>query len=139
MRDSVPSVRYSSVCNVLRQWSISLMPTYRVYRLYDTVYQPRMGHYIVWAIYVPGKTWYRLCTNKIHFLPRNHSCFIGQAKGFLTKARRGRQLAKYRHSLQRNELESMYHVPCSHIMCHVHISYVQIGKWCQQHALPIWY
>ena len=35
MRDSVPSVRYSSVCNVLRQWSISLIPTYRVYRLYD--------------------------------------------------------------------------------------------------------
>ena len=30
MRDSVPSARYSSVCNVLRQWSISLIPTYRV-------------------------------------------------------------------------------------------------------------
>ena len=35
IRDSVPSARYSSVCNVLRQWSISLIPTYRVYRLYD--------------------------------------------------------------------------------------------------------
>ena len=35
MRDSVPSTRYSSVCNVLRQWNISLIPTYRVYRLYD--------------------------------------------------------------------------------------------------------
>ena len=35
MRDSVPSVRYSSVCNVLRLWRISLIPTYRVYRLYD--------------------------------------------------------------------------------------------------------
>ena len=35
MRDSVPSVRYSSVCNVLRQWRIWLIPTYRVYRLYD--------------------------------------------------------------------------------------------------------
>ena len=35
MRDSVPSVSYSSVCNVLRQWNISLIPTYRVYRLYD--------------------------------------------------------------------------------------------------------
>ena len=34
MRDSVPSARYSSVCNVLRQWSILLIPTYRVYRLY---------------------------------------------------------------------------------------------------------
>ena len=35
MRDSVPSGSYSSVCNVLRQWNISLIPTYRVYRLYD--------------------------------------------------------------------------------------------------------
>ena len=35
MRDSVPRARYSSVCNVLRQWSISLIPTYRVYQLYD--------------------------------------------------------------------------------------------------------
>ena len=36
MRDSVPSTRYSSVCNVLRQWNIPLIPTYRVYRLYDS-------------------------------------------------------------------------------------------------------
>ena len=40
MLDSVSSARYSSVCNVLRQWSISFIPTYRVgyhrvYRLYD--------------------------------------------------------------------------------------------------------
>ena len=28
MLDSVSSARYSSVCNVLRQWSISLIPTY---------------------------------------------------------------------------------------------------------------
>ena len=35
MRDSVPSARYSPVCNVLRQWKTSLIPTYRVYRLYD--------------------------------------------------------------------------------------------------------
>ena len=35
MRDSVPSASYSSVCNVLHQWNISLIPTYRVYRLYD--------------------------------------------------------------------------------------------------------
>ena len=34
-RDSVPSARYSSVCNVLRQWRIWLIPTYGVYRLYD--------------------------------------------------------------------------------------------------------
>ena len=35
MHDNVPSASYFSVCNVLRQWSISLTPTYRVYRLYD--------------------------------------------------------------------------------------------------------
>ena len=35
MRDSVPSPRYSTVCNVLRQWKTSLIPTYRVYPLYD--------------------------------------------------------------------------------------------------------
>ena len=31
MRDSVPSARYSRVCNVLRLWRIWLIPTYRVY------------------------------------------------------------------------------------------------------------
>ena len=36
MRVSVPSASYSSVYNVLRHWSISLIPTYRVYRLYDS-------------------------------------------------------------------------------------------------------
>ena len=35
MRDSVPSARYSPICNVLRQWKTSLIPIYRVYRLYD--------------------------------------------------------------------------------------------------------
>ena len=28
MRDSVPSPRYSPVCNVLREWKTSLIPTY---------------------------------------------------------------------------------------------------------------
>ena len=37
IRDSVPSARYSSVCNVLRLWNILLIPTYRIYRLYDSV------------------------------------------------------------------------------------------------------
>ena len=37
MRDSVPSVSYSRICNVLRLWRIWLIPTYRVYRLYDSV------------------------------------------------------------------------------------------------------
>ena len=35
MRDSVLSARYSSICNVLHLWYISLIPTYRVHRLYD--------------------------------------------------------------------------------------------------------
>ena len=43
------------VCNVLRQWSISLIPTYRVYQLYDTVltyatYTAHVSRMIVWAI-----------------------------------------------------------------------------------------
>ena len=37
MRDSGPiNARYSPICNVLRQWRTSLIPTYRVYRLYDS-------------------------------------------------------------------------------------------------------
>ena len=38
MRESVPTARYSPVCNVLRQWKTSLILTYRVYRLYDYVF-----------------------------------------------------------------------------------------------------
>ena len=34
IRDSAPRARYSSVCNLLRLWRISLTPTYRVYRFY---------------------------------------------------------------------------------------------------------
>ena len=41
MRDSAPSARYSSVCNVLSLWRISLIPTYRVYQLYDTYNRER--------------------------------------------------------------------------------------------------
>ena len=52
MRDSVPSVRYSSVCNVLRQWSISLIPTYRVYRLYDRWVYIYMWVYIYRWVYI---------------------------------------------------------------------------------------
>ena len=37
MRDSVPSARYSPICNVLRQWKTSLIPIHRVYRLYDKI------------------------------------------------------------------------------------------------------
>ena len=46
MRDSVPSMSYSSVCNVLSQWSISLIPTYRVYRLYDTYHSTIINNII---------------------------------------------------------------------------------------------
>ena len=46
MRDSVSSARYSIVCNVLRQWRIWLIPTYRVYRLYDIVQMTNSLHYI---------------------------------------------------------------------------------------------
>ena len=35
MRGSVSSARYSPICNVLRQWKTSLIPIYRLYRLYD--------------------------------------------------------------------------------------------------------
>ena len=34
MRDSVPSASYSSICNVLRQWSIWFIPTDRLYDIY---------------------------------------------------------------------------------------------------------
>ena len=36
VHDSVPTTRYSCVCNVLHLWKISLFPTYRVYQLYGT-------------------------------------------------------------------------------------------------------
>ena len=41
MRDSVPSLRYSPVCNVLRQWKTSLIPTYSLpydYIFYELSY-----------------------------------------------------------------------------------------------------
>ena len=45
MRDSVPSPRYSPVCNVLRQWKTSLIPTHRVYRLYDMYERQRKNNF----------------------------------------------------------------------------------------------
>ena len=42
MRDSIPSARYSPICNVLRQWKTSLIPIYRVYRLYDIQVQKKV-------------------------------------------------------------------------------------------------
>ena len=46
MRDSVPSPKYSAICNVLRQWKTSLIPTYDysskcLYRpMYVAIVQP---------------------------------------------------------------------------------------------------
>ena len=52
MRDSVPSARYSSVCNVLRQWRIWLIPTYKLYLLYDTLQcYFIIVHYILYILY----------------------------------------------------------------------------------------
>ena len=48
MRDSVPSPRYSPVCNVLRQWKTSLIPTYRVYRLYG---KKKMNKKAKWRLF----------------------------------------------------------------------------------------
>ena len=72
MRDSVPSPRYSAICNVLRQWKTSLIPTYRVYQLYDSSsssYSP---------VDLPRDSVLssdaRLHVNPIHFLARRAVC-----------------------------------------------------------------
>ena len=44
MRDSLPGARYPPICNVLRQWKTSLIPIYRVYRLYDNYYNNYYTH-----------------------------------------------------------------------------------------------
>ena len=62
MRESVPTARYSPVCNVLRQWKTSLILTYRVYRLYD------IKNILVFVVkydsiaenLIPGAVWIKL-------------------------------------------------------------------------------
>ena len=54
MRDSVPTARYSSVRNVLRLWSISLIPTDRVYGLYDYDYDYDYDYYYYYYYYHHG-------------------------------------------------------------------------------------
>ena len=44
MRDSVPSARHSSICNVLHQWRIWLIPTYRVYDTGGQAFGPGFDH-----------------------------------------------------------------------------------------------
>ena len=56
MRDSVPNPRHSPVCNVLHQWKTSLIPTYRVYRLYDRVYG--LCYYLLLDIHAYAYTYY---------------------------------------------------------------------------------
>ena len=57
MRESVPTARYSPVCNVLRQWKTSLILTYRVYRLYDISininnnYNDCIIYYVPWIVH----------------------------------------------------------------------------------------
>ena len=55
--DSVPSVRYSSVCNVLRLWNISLIPTYRVYLHYDTRKRYSVGRANASSTYIGDSTY----------------------------------------------------------------------------------
>ena len=70
MRDSVPSARYSSVCNVLRLWRISLVPTYRVYLLYD------IEHIYAIYIYIYRRNG-KLCVVKvIQFVLRKHYAIL---------------------------------------------------------------
>ena len=56
MHDSVPSSSYSSVCNVLCQCSILLIPTYRVYRLYDIHFYVALMKLTVVSINTEGNT-----------------------------------------------------------------------------------
>ena len=66
MRDSVPSVRYSSICNVLRLWRMSLIPTYRVYGLYDMIANDAAHKYvyILWRLLHRDISWYWLRNNE---------------------------------------------------------------------------
>ena len=71
MRDSVPSVRYSSVCNVLHLWRISLIPTYWVYQLYDIYINMLSWNYVyicIYCIYI-----YILCVLVVGFQNSNNS------------------------------------------------------------------
>ena len=70
MRDSVPSARYSPVCNVLRQWKTSLIPTYRVYRLSMILILILQWTYHDSVVSSDA----RLHLNPIHFLARRAVC-----------------------------------------------------------------
>ena len=75
MRDSVPSARYSSVCNVLRQWRILLIPTYRVYRLYDNAMGWRMAQeYNIIRPWKPVTVLPRVLHCKLYSIYTMHIC-----------------------------------------------------------------
>ena len=90
MRDSVPSARYSPVCNVLRQWKTSLIPTYRVYRLYDnymksveeyyyTVYTHcniLVDMYLDKHVTTPGCQFYVDLYPPLHYLFLRYVCYV---------------------------------------------------------------
>ena len=73
MRDSVPSTRYSSVCNVLRQWNIPLIPTYRVYRLYDIESTDSMIYNKIAAKAIPCTTYIIIIIDNIICIYLNYS------------------------------------------------------------------
>ena len=58
MRDSVPTPRYSPICNVLRQWKPLLIPTYRVYRLYDMLFYHSLNFVKLLLLYFANNIWY---------------------------------------------------------------------------------
>ena len=89
MRDSVPSASYSSVCNVLRQWSISLIPTYRVYRLYDTALHCKILHCTVIIILHCTALYYTVLTLCSTILCVG--CSVGYLAGDLVETLQKRQ------------------------------------------------
>ena len=52
MLDSVPSPRYSPVCNVLRQWKTSLISTYRVIESTDSMIRKRGKNTMIFTLHV---------------------------------------------------------------------------------------
>ena len=73
MRESVPTTRYSPVCNVLRQWKTSLILTYRVYRLYLDSYSYSYSSPVTYRDSVLTSD-ARLHVHPIHFLARRAVC-----------------------------------------------------------------
>ena len=61
----IPSARYSNICNVLRLWCVWVIPTYRVYQLYDYIAMyhvdidresyPIISYYILYSFRMTGK------------------------------------------------------------------------------------